>query len=140
MAFKIRMRITGVAELISKLRTLDDKVRRKALRSGIAKAGRIIAKDAKDRVQRRSGQLARSIGSKVKVYRNGGAVVAIVGPRKGFKIIVDGKPVDPVRYAHLVEAGTSHSAAFPFLRPAVDENQQRILGAIADAVTDALQT
>jgi HK97 gp10 family phage protein len=140
MAFKVKMRITGVAELMKKLRSIDEKVKKVALQKGIGAAAKIIKDSAKARVRRRSGQLAKSLGSKVKTFRNTGIVVGVIGPRKGFKIMIDGKPVDPVRYAHLVENGTRRSAAHPFLRPAVEENKDGVFGAIADAVKDATGT
>ena len=37
----------------------------------------------------------------------------------------------PSSYSHLVEYGTSHSAAKPFIRPAVDSTQGEVVGAMA---------
>jgi HK97 gp10 family phage protein len=138
MPFKVRMRIKGVEELIANLRAIDDTLKKKALQKGVTAGSKIVARSASARVHRRSGQLAKSIGAKVKTYRGSGKVVGIIGPRQDFKIMYHGKPVDPVRYAHLVEYGTVRSRAFPFLRPALDENQQAVYGAIAEAVKDAL--
>jgi HK97 gp10 family phage protein len=74
------------------------------------------------------GALKKSIGHKVRVYKR--AVVAIVGPRDGFRERIGtvsrgknkGKPIynNPSKYAHLVELGTRHSKAQPFLRPAAE--------------------
>ncbi len=38
---------------------------------------------------------------------------------------------DPTKYAHLVELGTSHSPAKPFIRPAVAETESQILALMA---------
>jgi len=54
--------------------------------------------------------LARSIGEKVKQYRNKGVTVGVVGARTGFKRQITGRRgsrrnVDPSNYLHLVELG-----------------------------------
>ena len=76
----------------------------------------------------------KSIGTTVRKTRKG-QTTARVGARTGFKTTVtrNGKPViaDPVKYAHLVEYGTTHSAAKPFIRPAIESTQDQVMGAMA---------
>lgn len=94
--------------------------------------------------------LKKSIGQKVKTYKSG-VVVGIVGPRKGFRAEIGkrvrkgkksnvGDPIyaDPVNYAHLVELGTKHSKAQPFLRPALEESKDEIRAIFAEEIRAGL--
>lgn len=162
--FRIKTRIVGLEDVIRNLNTLEKRIRKKLLRAGTTAMGRIVAKQAKANLKgvRRTGQLKKSIGSKVKTYSNG-AVVAIVGPRRGFKTkhtvkpgddvfytAKDGTlrkfaavhpqeiPVDPVHYAHLIELGTEHSKAMPFLRPALDQTRAQCIEKFRQVVADGL--
>lgn len=141
--FKIQGKIEGLGEVLARLDGVEKKTKKKILRKAVGQAGKILLKAAKQRAQKKSGLLRKSLGRKVKVYRNSGVAVAIVGPRTGYRQEVsrDGrKPVmsDPIRYAHLVELGTSHSAAFPFLTPAIEENAERIKDAMAGVIADGI--
>ncbi len=142
MPFTIKAKIDGLQPLLRTLAEAGKNVQKKGTRKAVGAAGKIILKAAKTRVRRKSGLLARSLGRKVKVYRGSGVAVAVVGPRKGFKmeVVRDGRTVlsDPIRYAHLVEFGTVKSQAFPFLTPALQESQQQVLTAMTDAIKSVL--
>lgn len=73
-----------------------------------------------------SGLLWKSIGIVVRRYKATGQVLAVIGPRRGFKQTVE-VVRNPTKYAHLVEFGTKHSRAKPFLRPAYDSNRRRAM-------------
>ncbi len=141
-SFRIQGRIDGLQGLLGKLAEAGKNVQKKGCRKAVGAAGKIILWDARARVRRVSGLLAKSLGRKVKVYRGSGIAVAIVGPRKGFRqeVTRDGEQVisDPVRYAHLVERGTSHSQPMPFLEPALKENVERIQSEMASAIASVL--
>lgn len=112
----------------------------------VAAAAKANAGSSKD-----SGLLQESIGITVRKVRSGrmrGEHTARVGPRGGrgrriTRIIksvnADGSVelryrreyADPTKYAHLVELGTAHSPARPFLRPAILSNQSKIPGLLA---------
>ena len=91
-----------------------------AVKFASPRAMQIVAEAASRKAEafKDSGLLAASIGVKMKAYPKSGSVVAIVGPRKGFKGLVKvtrrlGNTVftyeeyrDPMYYAHLVEFGT----------------------------------
>ena len=83
-----------------------------------------------------TGALKESIGIKVKPYKKGAIIFGIVGPRKGFKRPdPSGKGFrDPVKYAHLVENGTSHSAPKAFMRPAFAETKNEMVQDIARVI------
>lgn len=104
MAWKIKGELQGLKEAAKALEGLKRGVRNKVLRRAVTAAARILAKAAKAAVtMRRSGQLKRSMGSVVRTYAK--AVVGIVGPREDFKTTWNKQPVDPAKYAHLVEEG-----------------------------------
>lgn len=113
----------------------------KASESAVLRAGaKPIQTAAKAKAPVGTGLLKKSIGMRVKKTK--GIYTARVGPRKGFK----GKPLgkkknkagieterfaDPNKYSHLVEFGTSHSPAKPFIRPAIESAKGEVVAAMA---------
>lgn len=131
----------GLGEVKRNLGKLSEAVRGKAekavLRAGAApvrKAARRYALASQD-----SGLLRKALGSKVKTVR--GKTTARIGVRGGFRGEVlrtdarTGKKrrvmANPVKYAHLVEYGTAHSAAKPFMVPAIEETKGQVVDAMA---------
>lgn len=94
----------------------------RVLRPALREASGEIRKAAKRKAPVRSGQLKKSIKNVVRTAKKskGGGVYALIGPAHGFDKDINGKPNDPVNYAHLVELGTVHSGPKAFLRPAFD--------------------
>jgi hypothetical protein len=149
MDIEIKIDLRGDAELFDKLASLPHKVARKLERGAILKVCRLIARLAKQNLagHQVTGLLKASLGTKTYTARNG-AIVGIVGPRRGtgrqrdkvlkrrimrtasWKLKRQQKnvalaKVDPVKYAHLVERGhhrgkgRSAAPAYPFLTRAV---------------------
>jgi HK97 gp10 family phage protein len=128
-----------VARLVRALAAIDRKLAKKLLRKAVLTGGRIVRDEAKSLVPIRTGTLRKSIGAKVKSYPSRRVVVAIVGPRRGFRKDIEGVgTVDPVNYAHLVEFGSRRSQAKPFMRPAWDENVARIREAMAQILIEGM--
>lgn len=145
--------VEGGKELIAALDRLEKNVAKKALRKGVTKGAQALAKDAKSRAPTRTKIMKKAIGSKIKVYGSG-IVDAVVGPRRGFKKdkqtkkrvmtrfarIVgkkkNGKVIyqNPTKYTHLVEFGTKHSRAQPFLRPALEAAKATFIPTVAKEV------
>ncbi len=133
--------IRDVERAISLLpRELQKSAETAALRAGAApihKAAKRHAASNKD-----SGLLQRSITTSVKTVR--GEKSARIGPRTGMRQMVTrehkktGKKykvmADPNNYSHLVEYGTTHSAAKPFIRPAINETASETLVAMANSL------
>jgi hypothetical protein len=120
-------------KLLTRLKELESKAARKAIRQGVNEVSKLVLAEARALVPRRSGQLAKSLGRKVKAFRDGRGVYAVVKPRSGvwvraapgitgvrsrfsksgkkstfvkkFRVEFGGKTIDPVKYAHLVEYG-----------------------------------
>lgn len=101
----IKGKLTGVAQAVQSLEKYKQGIRSRVLRKAITKAAQPLTKDAKRRVGLRTKQLKKSIGYRVKVYRTTGNVFAAIGPRQGFRSTYLGKPVDPIKYAHIHERG-----------------------------------
>ena len=144
-------RITGMNELSRRLQRLPVALQRSAETAVLRAGAKPITKAAKGRAPvgtgRHSGLLKKSIGARVKKVR--GITSARIGPRTkmavslGTKIArktkgnrVAGQPYeamkDPNKYAHLVEFGTSHSAAKPFIRPALDSSRNEAFEAMRE--------
>jgi len=130
------MKLEGLKEIQKALAKLPDELKRTtemaALRDGakpILQASKQYAKSSED-----EGDLIKSLGLNVRKGKSGstkGIYTARVGVRKGFSRVVNGKKKDPFKYAHLVELGTVHSQAQPFIRPAIDSSQNQIIPAMA---------
>ena len=138
------IRLVGDKELkraFKQLARLDERKKNTIVRQALGKAAKPILKNARARVPVESGLLKKSLGVKTKTYRRSGVSIAVIGPRKGFKTKVGGVKTrvgsakgdetrqvrNPAKYAHLVELGTEHSAAKPFLEPALGNNRQTVL-------------
>lgn len=134
------MKLVGDVKLMHKFKTLPQTIQNKAARPALAKAARRIVKAAKARCPVETGQLRKSLGFKPRTYKSG--VYTIVGPRTGFRVVVNNVPHDPAKIAHLVEMGHGgpHAApAHPFLRPAMDETARGNAQLIADMILERLE-
>ena len=47
--------------------------------------------------------------------------------------------IRPANYAHLVEFGTKHAAAHPFMRPAIVQSRSKVLRIISQEIQKALK-
>lgn len=140
------MQLFGDKKLQKLLLTLPKRLQRKALRRGVTKGARLVARTAKQKTPRETGTLKKSIGIRTYTSRGKESVGAVAGPRRGFKSPIrkkhgwaskkNGKAQyrDPTRYAHLVEFGTKHSAARPFLRPAFDALWHQVVTMVGSEV------
>lgn len=141
MASAANIELHGVSSVIRALEALPAALMKSAetavLRAGAApirKAAKTNAAKSKD-----SGLLTKSISMSVKTVK--GHKSARVGPRKGLRQKVTRtdtrtgrryeEMADPNNYSHLVEYGTSHAAAKPFIRPAIDSAQGEVIEAMA---------
>lgn len=79
-----------------------------------------------------TGNLARSIDSRIRVYP-GGRIVSIVGPRMSATGTKNGRVMKPYRYAPILCKGSKHSRPRPFL-PTPDSYPERLRAATAEGV------
>jgi HK97 gp10 family phage protein len=140
------MKITGTKEIQQALNRLPIELQRSAETAVLRAGAKPINKLARAKAPKQSGLLKKSIGINVKKVR--GVTSARVGARKGWRVEVGEKEItvgkiirkrkkvkvykDPTKYSHLVEYGTSHSAAKPFIRPAVEQSGNQVIDAMAE--------
>ena len=122
--------IKGAAAMDSVLKLLPSKIGEGVLLGALRAGAKPIVKVARQKVPKRSGDLAKSItvrkASRRRVAKGGGQVVI------GFK-----KPHS--RRAHLTEFGTSKTAAQPFVRPAIDEKGGEAIGIIGQQLGERIE-
>jgi len=132
-------KVEGIERLMQALTELPKRVQNKVLRKAVRKGATVLTRAMRQGAPKKgstedaTGQLRRSIGSRMKTYR--GTVVAIVGPRRGFReelTTPGGKKVirDPVKYAHLYEFGSFRQAPHPFMTRAWNANRAQVSGII----------
>lgn len=132
-------KIQGLKEVQAALKALPVAMQRQAEAAVLRGGGKVIADKAKANCTAvDQGDLKKSIAFNVKRFR--GSYSARVGPRAGIKKQVGtysrGKKAgqarykNPVKYSHLIEFGTAHSAAKPFLRPAMESSRNEVVSAM----------
>jgi len=96
--------VQGDRALIRRLGALKRGIARRIVSRASNKVIGPVAKAAKRNCPVDTGLLKKSIGKRTKTYRGSGAVVSVVGPRKGFAgQDAQGRQKDPTKYAHLAE-------------------------------------
>lgn len=81
-------------------------VANRVLKGAIAKVSRRTAKVAKSEIRSvRSGLSKKSIGTKYRQYGRNGTFAYVIGMRKDFVAMVEGRPHKPYKIAHLIERG-----------------------------------
>lgn len=159
-AFSIHGEVSGLGEVLTAMKGIKLGLRNKALRRGILKAGRRVAKAAKALAPvdtTTAGLMERNVYKKsltAKVSVKGDRVVGIVGPeRKRVQVNVrrrkgkDSEVGDPVyqnpgNIGHLLEfghAGPHPAPAKPHLRPAWDANKNEAVKIIGEECWAELQ-
>lgn len=148
--------IKGLGDAMKKLRTLGPKLQKKGLGVALRKGAAIVRKDAVNRAKvfDRTGtpnKIFKEIVTRTNAKRGRqvGGVVVQVGVKGGAKQYVDNRKnrragrvggsyegPGSVFYWRFLEFGTSKMAARPFMRPALENNQQRV----TDTVVASLNT
>lgn len=119
--------------MIRTLEEADEKLARRALTAALRKAAPIVVTDAKRLASRETGALRDSITFVVRGKH--GDRYAKIGPDKDAIYQTAKGRRRPSKYAHLVENGHSGTvAANPFLRPAVDNNQEKVIEVMAEEI------
>jgi HK97 gp10 family phage protein len=126
------VKILGVAQFQTTLKTLDIAIRHAALGEIVLEASRPILDDARRTVfaqSTRSGDLARGLAMEMqqpKTAQSHEAVVHIGADRKQF-------------YGRFVELGTVHAKAEAFLVPALESNRSRVIQTIQDRLLKSIE-
>lgn len=126
------LEVNGIEELKKLFEEHLPSEAKKAMRMAAKEGAKIVAADAKAKVPRDTGALRQSIRvraikrSRVKV---GSRVVTGEGFFKG-----------DTYYGGFVEYGTHKMKAQPFLRPAADENRERVIREFGKFLRASIQT
>jgi len=140
------VKIRGMDKLLEQLDQLKAQLAVKALAAGARAAFKPVLDAAKRLAPRDTGELADSIKLRIEKPNEGDAVIK-VGLMIGKSTKVrqaraaaaafgesQGKKVPAARRWHFIELGTSHQAAHPFLRPALEQNQDEVLRILSDEI------
>jgi HK97 gp10 family phage protein len=139
----ITWRVDGLRELGQQFKKLDAGMQKKAAPRATAAGAQVIKKRARRKIQTNpsidTGSLLNAVIVK-KVPKSEAQLTSehIVTVRgRGKKPKKEGKrPQAIAPHAHLVEFGTVHMPAEPFLRPAIEEGK----GEAVDAMTEKLRS
>ena len=126
MALVDQTQVIGVAGLSKVLDQLPERIAKNTIKKGLRAAARVIVKEARVRVQRRTGELRRAISSETRGNSS----------RKYRDTVIVGIKKPTSRRAHLVEFGTKHAAAKPFLRPALDAKASEANGVAVQRIAE----
>lgn len=131
-----RVEVTGLKELNARLLALPAEIGNKPLKMALRKVGKVVQTAAKARVRRRTGALADNIiVAQVRKLPPGEVAVQVTirakakkykdnaRNRKSGRVGTEYANVGPLFYARFLEFGTSKMPAYPFLRPAFEENK-----------------
>lgn len=136
--------IRGNRELGIALERLPKRVYSRIMRPAVNAALTPVNSAAKRKAPKETGALRASLGKKVKQYPQNGTTWGAVGPRDDPKFhrpdpVRRGRVRRPIFYAHIVEGGTRTRAAQPFLRPALDEQEDAALAILYTKVAAGIE-
>lgn len=125
-------KITGLEPALRKMRAVTAEVTLKGVRGSASKAMRVVRDAARANARRiddptSAADIAKNIAVSTKVYPRLGEVRSRVGVRGGARPDSPRKP-DPKNTGHwrFIELGTSDQPARPFMRPALENNIERV--------------
>lgn len=143
----LEIKTEGFAGALEAMASLNLDLQRKILRKALATAAGPVVFREKQNARRNSdsGLLADSIFVTVKVDKAGEAT-ANIRPSGKLVVVMQTEPDGTKRqvrtrasaYAHVVEFGSKHVAARPFVRPAVDQSLPEVEAAFAAEVNAAV--
>jgi HK97 gp10 family phage protein len=142
MADGVKFSIRGMDRTSMRFIALTDHFRKKVAQSALGSAVRVITNDAKRRAltidDPETGRvIADNIVQRVRsrYYRKTGDIMISVGVNTAHGRIPSGNPDTgkggSTPHWHLVEEGTEKMAARPYLRPAMNENIEKVLDTFA---------
>lgn len=128
MAGATSIKITGAREMEKLLMELGPNVARRIGQAANKAAANVIADEARRLVPVRTGELQASITVQAEKGNDEREIETVIGVFKP----TSGR-------AHLVEFGTRHSAARPFMRPALDAKAGEALSKMADMLAKGIE-
>ena len=118
----------GIAELVAKLQAMDARLEAEVY-PAMVRAGSVpVLAALRSEAPVDTGTLKAAMTTRVEGY--GRAAMSATGVRTRFGRMVNGKLRRPSKYIHLVERGTIHSRANPFMESAAALSQGSALDAM----------
>lgn len=99
----INVDIDNMLKVLKDIEGLKDAVKNRITRQAMSAAMKPIVKDAKRVLPKDTGALRLAITRKVKTYRTSGNTVGMVGAKKGFTRVKNGRTRRPNKYLHIIE-------------------------------------
>ncbi|MFZ2995948.1 HK97-gp10 family putative phage morphogenesis protein [Sphingobium sp.] len=124
------MKLHGVDAIDRKLVAIRDAVSPAARERSLLAGAEIVLDEAKRLVPVLSGNLRDSLI----ISFDGGLNSAAVSERRFFSMVYIGPERRQGFYGHMVEFGTFHSIAHPFMRPALDNTREEVRRAIGHSL------
>lgn len=122
----LRAEFEGQKELIENMKSLSDELRMNVKHEAIMGAANFLKGESERRVPVRTGKLKENIIIQ-KVEDSEIVTEVKVGPsRDGF-------------YGAMVEYGTKNMKAQPYMRPAFDENEERVEKIVAEKIREGIE-
>jgi len=141
---EVTVEIVGLKGVEDALSQAGPKLAKRALRKALVAGAELFEASAKKNApvlakatrRRRPGELRDAIDMSVKLSGKQESGVARVGIRRG-----KGKgPDSPAVWASLVEFGSIHGAAQPFMRPAFEQAKNRAQEVFTDEIRKGVET
>ena len=136
----LNVEIIGANELITKFNKLADETLLTALHKAADKAADVVLSDAKSKAPRLTGAMAEGL-TKLENNKGKKGVLVRVGSSAEANAAGQVRTSDErtVYYGILVEFGRPGVPAQPFMRPALDENQNKIQELFKEAIREAVE-
>ena len=143
----VRARVVFTLDPVQVAAGLTKGLRNKAMRIALNKAAGVVK--GAIHPPKRYGYLLQSLRIKTKNYKGSDVWVAIVGPKSNYtrkrgkvkRGPNKGQPITfrPSAYASLVERGTRHSAARPYLLPALRATAHRYIQTLKSKLAEQVK-
>lgn len=132
---RTKVSISGIPELQKRVKELDMNMR-DILVEAVLAGSDIVRDDAKSRARRKSGALASGIISTVTWDKNAPVAFAGAGMDRRMNDVFVKYSANGKRYYYpaSIEYGHAKAPAYPFMRPAMDSNKNKIRKAVRDRV------
>lgn len=129
----IKIELRGIKELQGKFKQLTEKMIKKAMKRAALAGAEIIRTDASRRATPYSKRISSNMLAKVTSQKPTGIVIG-VGPTKEFwwgRFIELGHNIYAGKRKRRSARIVARVPAHPFLRPAIDENEARVVATVA---------
>jgi HK97 gp10 family phage protein len=101
MSSPVTMRVEGLSKALKNLHELGGRIKNKGVRRALTAGSKVLVRAASSGAPKQTGTLAKAMIGKIKAYRRGAYLLAIIGAKS--RKYANGR--NPANYSHLVEFG-----------------------------------